>query len=189
MNIINQYQEALSTEKRLRGYLVQFDEAHDIVHAAEKVRDAGFRRWDVHTPFPVHGLDEAMGIRATILPWISFAGGLTGAVTALGMQWWMNAVNYPYLISGKPLFSLPANIPIIFEMTVLFGAIATVVGMFVLNDLPQYYHPVFSNRRFLQVTTDKFFIVIDAEDTKFDAEKTRAFLETLEGVAVEPIED
>src|SRR5690242_14437331 len=106
----------------LAGYLAEFDEVGEVIAAAEKVRDAGYRRWDVHSPFPIHGIDEAMNIRPTILPWLVLAGGLAGLGGGLLMQWWMMAHDYQYMISGKPFFSLPAFIPVIFECTILCAA-------------------------------------------------------------------
>ncbi|MFH0793157.1 MAG: DUF3341 domain-containing protein, partial [bacterium] len=127
----------------------------------------------------VHGLDGAMGIRPTILPLIVFGGGLTGCAAGLALQWWTNAVDYPFLISAKPYFSLPANIPIIFEITVLFSAITTVLAMLALNNLPLHYHPLFRSERFRRSTSDRFFIVVEAQDPKFDAKKTHVFLGSL----------
>ncbi|MBN2328028.1 MAG: DUF3341 domain-containing protein, partial [Candidatus Omnitrophica bacterium] len=111
------------SEKKINGILVEFDNTIDLLEAAEKVRDAGYEKWDVHSPIPIHGMDDAMGIRPTILPWLVLGAGLTGLAAAVLMQWWMNAVDYPIIISGKPLFSLPANIPVAFELTVLFSAL------------------------------------------------------------------
>ena len=171
------------------GLLVEFETPDALLKAAERVRDAGYRKWDAHTPFPVHGLDRAMGVRPTILPWLVVGGGVTGAIVGLGLQWWTNAVNYPFLVSGKPFFSLPANIPIVFELTVLLAAIACFVWMLALNGLPQLYHAVFKSRRFLRATNDRFFITIEARDPIFDCQKTREFAESLDGVAVEDLED
>ncbi|RJP21901.1 MAG: DUF3341 domain-containing protein [Candidatus Omnitrophota bacterium] len=171
------------------GLLAEFSDAGAIVQSAEQVRKAGYTRWDVHTPFPVHGLDEAMGIRPTILPWIVLGAGLSGLVAGLGLQWWTNAVDYPLLISGKPIFSLPANIPVIFEVTVLLSAVTTVFALFGLNGLPRLYHPVFTNQRFRRATADRFFIVIEANDPLFDAEKTQSLLSSLGATAVEVVED
>lgn len=173
---------------RLAGLLVQFDDVPSLVEGCEKVRDAGYKKWDAHTPFPVHGLNDAMGLKATRLPYFVFVCGLTGLGVALLMQWWMNAVDYPYLISGKPIFSLPANVPVIFELTVLFSAFGAFFGMFGFNRLPRYHHPLFYSKRFEQVTTDKFFIFIEADDPKFDMHSTRALLESLGGTAVETLE-
>ena len=163
------------------GFLVEFDNVDDLIHGAEAVRDAGYTRWDAHTPFVVHGLDRAMGIKSTILPILVFFGGAAGLAGGIGLQWWTNAVNYPFLISGKPLFSLPANIPVAFETTILIAALTALVGMLGLNRLPQLYHPLFSSSRFRKATDDRFFISIEAADPIFDAEVTRELLEGLDG--------
>src|SRR5689334_425286 len=124
----------------LAGYLAEFEDVDSIIDAAEKVRDAGFRRWDVHSPFPIHGIDEAMNIRPTILPWLVLAGGLSGLVGGLLLQWYTMAHDYKYFISGKPLFSLPAFIPVIFECTILVAAFTAGLGMLLLNKLPLLYN-------------------------------------------------
>jgi hypothetical protein len=173
---------------KLLGYLAEFDDPHLLLHACERVRDAHYRRWDAHTPFPVHGLNDAMGLRGTLLPWLVLGGGLTGLVLALLMQWWMNAVDYPFLISGKPYFSLPAFIPVVFELTVLLSAFTAFFGMLLLAGLPRFWHPVFLSERFKRASDDHFFISIEAHDRRFDAEETRRLLQSLEGVlAVEPL--
>ena len=173
----------------VHGLLAEFDSPSLLFEAATQCRDKGFKHWDVHTPFPVHGMDEAMGIKGTQLPFIVLAGGLTGLVLAVLMQWWMNAVDYPFIISGKPLFGLPANIPIIFELTVLLSAFATFFGMWGLNGLPRLHHPLFSSRRFRRASQDRFFIVIEARDPKFKLEDTRDFMKSLGGLAVEDVVD
>ncbi len=164
------------------GYLVEFDNVDDLIAGAERVRDAGYTRWDAHTPFVVHGLDRAMGIKPTRLPFLVLGGGAVGLAGGVGLQWWTNAVNYPFLISGKPLFSLPANIPVAFETTILVAAIMALVGMLGLNRLPQLYHPLFNSSRFRKATDDRFFISIEAVDPNFDAEMTRELLEGLDGM-------
>ena len=173
----------------LYGLLTEFESPSLLMKAVEQVRDAGFKKWDVHTPFPVHGMDDAMGIRGTQLPFIVLASGLTGLSLATLMQWWMNAVDYPFLISGKPLFGIPANVPVMFELTVLFSAFAAFFGMWILNDLPKWYHPLFTNKRFRRATQDRFYIVIEARDPKFQLEKTKAFLTSLGGDAVEEVNE
>ncbi|OPZ09346.1 MAG: hypothetical protein BWZ10_02565 [candidate division BRC1 bacterium ADurb.BinA364] len=170
------------------GILIEFESPAALKAAAARVRDAGYSRWDSHTPYPVHGLDEAMGLRRTILPLICFAGGLAGAALALGMQGWMNAVDYPFMISGKPPFKLPAFIPILFELTVLLAAFAAFFGMLALNNLPLHSHPVFRSARFARASADRFFISIEAADPAFDLERTRVFAESLGGAAVEILE-
>jgi hypothetical protein len=169
---------------RLFGYLAEFETVTALITACERVRDEGFTRWDAHTPFPVHGLDAAMGLRSTKLPWLVVGAGISGAGLGLLMQWWMNAVDYPLNISGKPLFSIPANVPITFEVTILLSALTAFVGMLALNGLPQYYHPVFQSERFRRVTDDRFFISIEARDPRCNAE-TERFLAGLGAVAVE----
>ena len=161
----------------------------ELLAGAARVRDAGYTRWDAHTPFVIHGLDAAMGVKKTILPYIVFAGGLTGTTAGILLQWWTNAVDYPFLISGKPLFSLPANIPVAFETTILFVALSALVGMLALNGLPRLYHPLFRSRAFKRATDDHFFISIEAEDPLFDRESTRELLESISGQPVEEVED
>ena len=173
----------------LYGYLAVFDKVDELLTAAAGVRDAGYTKWDAHTPFVIHGLDSAMGVKKTILPYIVFCGGLTGTAAGILLQWWTNAVDYPFLISGKPLFSLPANIPVAFETTILFAAISALVGMLALNGLPRLYHPLFRSPAFKRATDDHFFISIEAEDPIFDKKSTRELLETLSGRPVEEVED
>ena len=175
----------VSAGSELWGILAEFTTVDVFLTAAEQVRDAGFKHWDAHAPFPVHGLNDAMGIRQTKLPLFVLGGGLTGGGLALLMQWWMNAVNYKYLISGKPLFSIPANIPILFELTVLFSALGAFGGMLAFNALPRYHHPLFNSERFRRATQDRFFISIEARDPKFDAAKVKDFLECLGSTYVE----
>lgn len=163
-------------ELKFHGLLAEYDNVDDLMAACEKVRDAGYTKWDAHTPFPVHGIDDAMGIKPTILPWFVLVGGLTGLAAATGMQWWMNAVDYPFLVSGKPFFSLPACVPIMFELTVLFSALTTFLGVLMLNLLPQPYHPLFRSDRFKRATNDRFFISIDGADPMFTRDQTRALL-------------
>ncbi|MCP4573604.1 MAG: DUF3341 domain-containing protein [bacterium] len=173
----------------LYGLLTEFESPSVLVQAAAQVRDAGYRNWDVHTPFPIHGMDEAMGIRGTQLPFVVLAGGLIGLGLATLMQWWMNAVDYPFVISGKPLFGIPANIPVMFELTVLFSAFAAFFGMWGLNGMPKWHHPLFANRRFLRATQDRFFIVIEARDPRFRLHETSAFLASLGGSEVEEVKE
>jgi len=171
----------------LHGLLAEYDSPDALIRGAEKVRNAGFRDWDTFTPFPVHGIDGAMGIRPTILPWIILCGGLGGCTLALGFQWWANGVDYPFLISGKPFWSVPANIPITFELTVLFSALTAVFGMFALNKLPQPAHPLDLKERFARSTDDRFFVLVQASDPVFDERDTRTLLETSGATAVEDV--
>ena len=185
---------------KLYGMLAEFSTPAQIVHAAERVRNAGYKWWDCHTPFPVHGLDKAMGIRATILPVIVFFGGMTGTLVALALQTLTNSTGwkfwalvpvsgYPFMISGKPLWSIPAFIPVTFELTVLLSALTTVLALLLLNGLPRLYHPLFKNNRFARATDDRFFVVIEARDPKFSRLRTEEFLKSLGPSAVEAMED
>lgn len=177
------------TAKRTYGLLAQYDDVDALKEAAEQVRDAGYTRWDSHSPFPVHGLDPAMGIRSTKLPLIIFGAGITGTTVAIIMQWWMNAVDYGFIISGKPLWSLPANIPIGFELTVLFAAVTAFLITLGVNGLPRLHHPLFNSEAFAKATDDKFFIAIEAQDPKYNSERTRALLEGTSPTLLEEVED
>lgn len=171
------------------GLIAAFDSTPDLYHACEKVRDAGYRQWDALTPFPVHGLDAAMGIRRSKVPRISFAGGLTGFTTGMTLIWWTGAVDYPLIVGGKPFFSPMFAFPVSYELTILFTAFATIIGMFVVNGLPRHYHPVMKAPQFVRALDDRFFIVIEAADPKFDAAATREFLAALGGQDIADLED
>jgi len=163
----------------LHALVAEFDDVASVTAAARRVRDAGYTRFDVYSPFPIHGIERAMGVRSTRLPWIVLAAGLTGLSGALLLQWWTNAVDYPFQISGKPLFGIPAAIPITFEVTVLFSAFAAFLGMLGLNRLPQHHHPIFEHPRFRRATDDGFFLAIEASDALFDGARTRELLQAL----------
>jgi hypothetical protein len=158
-------------------YLAEYDTPADCMHAAEKVRDAGYERWDVHTPFPVHGMDGAMGLKDSPVGWIVLVMGLTGCLTAFILMWWTNGIDYPIVIGGKPGFSLPAMVPVMFELTILLSAFGAVFGMFGINQLPKHWHPVFYSERFERCSDDKFFVSVEAADAEFDIDDTRALLE------------
>ena len=159
------------------GIIAEFTTAADILRAAQKVRDAGFTRWDVFTPFPVHGMDKAMGLRNSQVGWFSFLGGATGYTSGMLMVWYMNAYDYPIVIGGKPMFSPFYPFVPCFELTILLGAFGAVLGMLFLNRLPRLHHPLLKNRRFSQVTHDKFFVVIECDDPKYSEAATRKLLE------------
>jgi hypothetical protein len=178
--------------------LAEFHSTHDVIHAAEKVRDAGYVHWDTHTPFPVHGMDRAMGLKDSKLGWIVLACALTGLSGAFLMMHWMNGVDYPTVVGDKPpggAFwtgepgTLPSMVPIMFELTILLSAFGSVFGMLHLNRLPRHHHPVFESERFKLFSDDRFFISIEAEDPKFDVDKTRALLEGTHAANVELIEE
>jgi hypothetical protein len=170
------------------GILAEFATPADLYHACERVRDAGFTRWDAHTPFPVHGLPGAMGLRRSPLPWIVLVSGLTGAGLGFLLQWWVHTTAYPLVISGKPFNSWPAFIPITFEFGVLFGAFGAVLGMLGLNRLPMHHHPLFRSKVFERTTDDAFFISIESWDPRFDPSATGKLLESLGARHVELLE-
>lgn len=171
------------------GLLAEFETAADIVRAAETVRDAGYRRWDAYTPCPIHGMDEAMGLRHSPVGWFTFIGGVLGFTTGMTGIWYLNDFNYPLAIGGKPLFSPIYAFPISYELTILFGAISAVLGMLILNRLPRLYHPLLKNKRFTRVTHDRFFIVIECDDPQYSEEKTRRLLESTGSTHLELVED
>jgi hypothetical protein len=170
------------------GIVAEFGSPADLYQACERVRDAGFTRWDAHTPFPVHGLEGAMGLRRSPLPWIVLVAGLTGAALGFLLQLWVYTRAYPLVISGKPYNFWPAFIPITVELGVLFAAFGAVFGMLGLNGLPMHYHPLFRSKVFERVTDDAFFISIESWDPRFDAAATPKLLESLGARSVELLE-
>lgn len=171
------------------GIVAEFETAADILHAAEKVRDEGYRRWDVYTPFPVHGMDGAMGMKNSKVGWFAFIGGVSGYTLGMLMIWWMNAYDYPIIVGGKPMFSPFAAFPPSYELTILLGAFGALFGMLFLNRLPRLYHPLLKNRRFALATHDRFFVVIETSDPKYSETETRRLLENLGSKHIEVVED
>ena len=158
------------------GLLAEYASPAVLYRACESVRDAGYSRWDAHTPFPVHGLERAMGLRRSKLPWIVFVLAMGGALGGFLLQTWVHSFEYPNIISGKPLFAWPAYIPVTFELAVLGGALGAVFGMFALNRLPRHHHPVFASPGFERASDDRFFITIEAQDERFDPTATPELL-------------
>jgi hypothetical protein len=171
------------------GMLAEYDTPADLMRAAEKVRDNGFRRWDVFSPFPIHGMNQAMGLKNSKVGWFGFIGGCTGYTTGMIMIWWMNALDYPIVIGGKPMFSPFAAFPPSYELTILFTAFGSIFGMLFLNRLPRLYNPLFKNERFRRVTHDGFFLVIETTDPKYSEIETRRLLETTGSKHIEIVED
>ncbi|HID21838.1 MAG TPA: DUF3341 domain-containing protein, partial [Planctomycetaceae bacterium] len=182
----DQAKENLKKET-LAALLGRFSSPESVREAAARFREEGFVQFDVHSPFPIHGIEKAVGIRGTRLPWLVLLGGMGGGVFALWLQWWTNAVDYPLIISGKPLFSLPANIPVIFELTVLFSAFAAFFGALLLNRLPRLGNPLSRSECFRRATTDGFFLVIDPADPQFEENKVRRLLEICGAEVVEGV--
>lgn len=173
------------------GMLAVFSKPADAMHAAEQVRDAGFRRWDVFTPYPVHGMDRAMGLKNSKVGWFSFCGGVTGYTTGMVMIWFMNAFDYRLLVGGKPMFSPFSAFPPSYELTILLGAFGALFGMLFLNRLPRLHHPLLKNRRFTQkgATHDKFILVIETSDPKYREDDVRGLLERAGGEYIELVEE
>ena len=170
------------------GLIAAFETTAEVYGAAMQVRDAGYRNWDCITPLPVHGLDKAMGLRRSRVPRISLAGGITGFCTGMSMIWYVDAFDYPVIVGGKPFFSPLFAFPVSYELTILFTAFATIIGMFVLNGLPMHYHPVLKYREIRRATSDRFFIVIERRDPKYDTAETRRLLERIGGRDIEELE-
>jgi hypothetical protein len=160
------------------GLLGRFESPKELYKACEQVRDAGYTKWDAHSPFPVHGLDDAMGLKQSKLAFLVLATAMIGVAGGMGMQWWVATQAYPLVISGKPLFSWPAFVPVTFELGVLFGALGAVFGMFGINQLPMLHHPLFKSKLFERVSDDGFFISIESWDPKFDATKSAELLKS-----------
>lgn len=167
--------------------MAEFTNEHDLLDAAKKVRDAGYTKTDAFTPFPVHGIDHALGIKPTILPFIVLCAGLTGLCTALLMQWWMNGVDYRYIISGKPFGITPASIPVSFELTILFSAFTSVLGMLALNGLPKFSNPVFTNPKFDRATNDRFFLYVDSADKYYNRDSVRELLGSVHPTSLDEV--
>ena len=180
------------------GILAEFEHIDTLMAACEKVRDAGYKKWEAYTPFPVHGLDTAMGHLPTKLPWLVLACGLTGMFSGIFLVWWTNGntqidvtglpyalQSYPFHVSGKPYFSLPGNVPPIFEMTILFSAFGAFFGMLASNLLPRFSHPVFESPRFDRATQDRFFIAVDSTDPRYDRAALERDMHTAGATAVE----
>jgi hypothetical protein len=173
----------------LYGVLAEFRNPGELVRAAERVHEAGYRRFDTYSPFPIHGMDKAMGLGNSKVGLFCLIGGLMGLATGYLLQWWTGAVDYPLNISGKPAFAIEPSIPVIFELTILFAALGAVLGMFALNGLPRPYNPLFYSERFAAASDDAFFLHVASSDRYFDLDRTTEMLRTLGAVFVEPIFD
>ena len=179
----------MSASAKVFGIMAEYTTPADAMHAAEKVRDAGFRKWDVFTPFPVHGMDKAMGLKNSRVGWFSFIGGVTGYTSGMLMIWFLNAIDYPIVIGGKPMFSPFAAFPPSYELTILLGAFGAIGGMMFLNRLPRLHHPLLKNKRFALATHDRFFVVIETADPKFNEVETRKLLTDAGSKRIELVEE
>jgi hypothetical protein len=178
----------METKPKLYGLMAEFDNPTDVVEAARATYDAGYRRINAYSPYPIEELSEAIGFHSTRLPLIVLIGGIIGGLLGYGLQYYVAVIDYPLNVGGRPYHSWPSFIPITFEMTILFAALSAVFGMLALNKLPQPYHPVFNAERFALASRDRFFLVIEANDPKFDQDKARIFLNSLNPKGVVDVE-
>lgn len=178
----------MSKKGGIYGLMAEFDQPEELVAATRCAFEAGYRKMDAYTPFPVDGLAEELGSRGTPIPAIVLTGGIIGALGGYFMQWFATVKDYPLNIGGRPLHSWPAYIPITFELTVLIASLSALVGMLALNRLPEPYHPVFNAPGFEHATQDRFFLCIEANDPKFNRVAVREFLETLKPRTVTEVE-
>jgi hypothetical protein len=176
-------------DKKIYGLLAEFDTPTQLVAAATRVRDAGYKKTDAFSPFPLHEIDEALGIKRSILPFMVLGGGIVGLLSGLGLQYFIHVLDYPLIVGGRPFFSLPSFIPASYELTILLAAFTAVFGMIALNGLPQPYHPVFNVPRFALATREKFFLLIERKDAKFDYEQTKSFMQSLNPQEVFDVEE
>jgi len=166
-------------KNKLYGLMAEFENETQLLQASSKANEFGFTKMDAYTPYPVHGLPEAVGFKKNRLPMIVLIGAILGGLTGFFMQYFASVIHYPINIGGRPLNSWPSFIVITFEMTILFAAFSAVFGMFALNNLPQPYHPVFNVPRFALASRDRFFLCIESIDAQFEEEETRKFLKSL----------
>ena len=172
------------------GVVAEFPTPHELIHAVEKTREAGYRRIEAYTPFPVEGLAEALALKRNNVPLITLIGGLTGGLGGFFFQYWVSVIAYPLNIGGRPLNSWPAFIPVTFELTVLGAALSAVFGMLALNGLPRPHHPLFNVHRFVKhATSDRFFLCIEARDPKFHLKESAHFLKGLNASHINEVED
>ena len=172
----------------VKAVIAEFDSPADLMHAAERVRDGGFQKFDCHSPFPIHGMDKAMGLKRSPIGFIVGGAALCGFLGISGFIYWVSAVDSLMVISGKPFFSFQAFVPVAFAVTVLTSAITATFGMMVINRLPQLFHPLFESKNFRRFSDDGFFVSIDSADPKFDAGRTGDFLKSIGGKNIEVIE-
>jgi hypothetical protein len=175
-------------EKGLYGVMAEFEDPNSVVAAARKTYEAGYRRINAYSPYPIEELSEAIGFHKDRVPVVVFCGGLLGALGGLGLQIWTSAIEYPLNVGGRPYISLPAFVPITYECMILVAALGAVIGMLMLNGLPQPYHPVFNLPSFKRASTDRFYLCIEADDPRFNHEQAKTFLSSLGAKEVSDVE-
>lgn len=175
-------------DSKLWGVVAEFENPARLLEGCEKIREAGYSKFEAWSPFPVHGIEKAMGLPSSKVPWITLFGGTCGLSLAVWLQWWTGSVDYPVVIGGKPLFAVEPSVPIMFELTVLLSGIFTLIGLLALNRMPRPHHPLDTYAPFRRVTDDKFFISIESADPKFDVEQAQQFLSDIGGQNVALVE-
>ena len=170
------------------GLVAEFDDERELVKAGRAAREFGYTKLDAFSPFPVHGIDDAIGVPRSKLGWIVICGGAAGLLTATLLVWYTGAISYPLVIGGKPLFAVEFAVPPMFELTILFSAFAAVFGMFALNKLPQYYHPIFNFSNYERVTDDSFLLAIEATDPLFDPDESAKLMASMGALKTELVE-
>jgi hypothetical protein len=174
----------MKTENQ-RMILAEFENPAQLLAAAEQLRDAGYKEFDCHSPFPIHGMDEAMGLKRSPLGWIVGCVAFVALFAGFTLEWWTSAVDYPLVISGKPYFSYQAYGPVAFAIMVLSSAFTALFGMLALNKLPMLYHKIFDSDKILKINNDGFVVSVTTDDPKYDAANTRKFLESIGGKNLE----
>ena len=177
------------TGKPVYGIVAEFDETPKVFKAAQKVRDAGYSKWDLHSPFPIHDIEKAMGFKPTKLPLMAGGAAIVGVTIAVLLQWGTSAYLYPTVVQGKPFEAWQPFVPIMFELGVLLTAFMCLFGMLALNGLPRWHHPLFTHDRFARVSNDRFFIVIEACDPSFEPTKVKKLLEEAGGQHITLVAD
>jgi len=172
----------------IHGLLAEFENPSALLRAAARMRDSGYRKFDCHSPFPIHGMDEAMGLKRSPLGYIVFVAAAIGLSAGVLLEWWTSTVAYPLVISGKPFFSYQAYGPVAFAVMVLTSSFTALIGMLVLNRLPRYYHNLFHAKNFGRITNDGFFISVEKDDLNFDLNTTRNILTEAGATSVEVVQ-
>lgn len=177
------------------GMIAGFETPKELIYASERLRDSGYTRFETFSPFPVHGIEKAMGLKDTILPWIVLFMGMNGLAAGIALQWFTNGIEidwyltgFRFIVSGKDPVYAPTMVPVAFELTILLSAFGCIFGMLALNKLPMLYHPTFKHKAFSRVTDDRFFVVIEATDTRYDSDMARRILEEVGGEDIEELE-
>jgi hypothetical protein len=173
----------------LHGLMAEFASPEELLSAVRRTHAAGYRAVDAYSPFPIHGMDEALKLPRSPVPLLVLIGALAGTLLGFGLEYWVSVIEYPIVVGGKPYFSWPAFIPVAYETTILLGGLTAAISMLAINGFPMPYHPVFNVERFSQAMIDRFFLCIEAKDPKFNREETKKFLEELQPYEVSEVEE